>query len=584
MATQIIYGYQNLTNNKMTTNATDGGRNTAPNLINSTELSRTNGAIVTNVKPSSKVITLTGSMQVPSGSSLSLLDIATEYDEALDKEDRILRIVRSYTEVASMSAISGWSLGGDATNLTADSTNYQYGTASLNFDINTVSSSNLTIENSTLTQVDLSAVDETGSFGLWVFLPSKDYFTDLTLRVGNDSSNYWSGTLTTNHEGTVDSGWNYFVFEWSQMSETGTVTPSAIDYVYIDIDYSGSSPVETDYRVDGLVWNDEDETRNYRAYRQSFDKGDLAFQTQTTDISIELFIYEGIGFSTFTEQILNDTNITSVTTTNRIDFGGSYEPVPVMTVDVTTATNLADITIKNLENNQQVSVTPSSINDGDIFTFDFAGKDVAQNDESIDYDSVFPVIQPERVGIELILGSSAANTQQQTTGDASQWGTTSAYRLAQTFTAGATGNISNLQVYGRLNDSYGNSTAAFAVGIYNDSGGSLGSLIDTGILFASKGSNTWNTVGSINGSVTSASVYWIVINPYISDSFGVAKFGWRYNTAGGYASGEAKLSTNSGASYSALNGGGDDYMFKVTSTPAPAWDVDFSIDYKKRYI
>lgn len=156
--------------------------------------------------------------------------------------------------VCQMDALTGegtWTAGGDAANLTRDTLEYLYGAASLNFDLNAAGTVGY-IENSTFDDVDLSDYDEVGALFVSIYIPDTTIITNFILRWGNDSSNYWSQTVTAPHDqSTFKTGWQILRFEWNGATETGTVTPSAIDYLRLSVTYDGTA--ETDLRADKIT-------------------------------------------------------------------------------------------------------------------------------------------------------------------------------------------------------------------------------------------------------------------------------------------------------------------------------------------
>lgn len=158
----------------------------------------------------------------------------------------------------SITANGTWAATADASNLTVDSNEFVSGSGSLNFDMAAGATTGY-IENSTLTDVDLTDYDEQGSIFVWVFIPDYsdaqgDTVTNFILRWGNDSSNYWSRTITTNNEGvTFYDGWNLLRFDWNGATETGTVDPATIDYLRLTVTKSASLAADTDWRVDEIV-------------------------------------------------------------------------------------------------------------------------------------------------------------------------------------------------------------------------------------------------------------------------------------------------------------------------------------------
>lgn len=150
--------------------------------------------------------------------------------------------------------------GTDASNLTIDANNYVSGSGALNFDM-AAGAATGAIEITDFTDVDLSDYDEQGAFFAWVYIPDYadaqgDTVTNFILRWGNDSSNYWSRTVTVNNEGqTFHDGWNLIRFDWDgSASETGTVDPATIDYIRLTVTKSTSLAADTDWRVDDIVF------------------------------------------------------------------------------------------------------------------------------------------------------------------------------------------------------------------------------------------------------------------------------------------------------------------------------------------
>ena len=151
----------------------------------------------------------------------------------------------------SLTANGTWSAGGDGTNLTLDDLYYVSGSGSLNFDLDGSTTSGY-IENSDMTAQDLSDYEDVGSMFMWVYFPDSSIITNVILRWGNDSSNYWYVTATTGHDGNsfVD-GWNLIRFDWNGATEQGTGDSSAVDYARVTITYDGTA--DTDIRVDNIV-------------------------------------------------------------------------------------------------------------------------------------------------------------------------------------------------------------------------------------------------------------------------------------------------------------------------------------------
>lgn len=175
--------------------------------------------------------------------------ITVEYVNGV-KVIRIAKQLNAPVIFGNFASTSGWSVGVDATNLTKDSQYYTYAGGSLNFDLDGSTTSGY-IENSTITSTDLSTHENISRLFLDVYFPDADLITNVILRWGNDSSNYFSVTATSpfDQSSFVD-GWNTVGFSWNGATETGSVDSSAIDYVRVTVTYDGTA--ETDIRVDNL--------------------------------------------------------------------------------------------------------------------------------------------------------------------------------------------------------------------------------------------------------------------------------------------------------------------------------------------
>lgn len=179
----------------------------------------------------------------------------------------------------------------DATNLTIDTNEYKQGTASFNFDITVAQSGNnrATLINSTLTQLDLSSVENLGSWVFWIYVPNVTYFTSVTLYWGIDSSNYWSATASSDVNGsTWVAGWNRVSIPWNGAIKTSSPTSNAIDYLRIDYNYSASQANATDFRLDDLtIVRPEPLTLYYISWNVGTDTTGVTHKTAftvTTDI------------------------------------------------------------------------------------------------------------------------------------------------------------------------------------------------------------------------------------------------------------------------------------------------------------
>lgn len=197
---------------------------------------------------------------------------------------RIAKQLNSPIRVSDFNATTGWSVGDDATNLTLDKQYYTFGGSSLNFDLDG-STTDGYIENSSVTSTDLSTHENVARLFLDVYFPDSSLITNVILRWGNDSSNYFSATTTSPFDqSSFVNGWNTVDFNWNGATETGTVDSSAIDYVRVTVTYDGTA--ETDIRVDNLrsILGYIYEVQYYSNYLfQDASTGALKLQPETDD-------------------------------------------------------------------------------------------------------------------------------------------------------------------------------------------------------------------------------------------------------------------------------------------------------------
>lgn len=188
------------------------------------------------------------------GEQFDLRKTNKDFTLAIDSDtgSKILRVSASISgnvKINGFDSLTGngtWAASTGGSNVTLDKVYMTAGAGSINFDIAATGGA---IENSTMTQVDLTDHDEISSLFLYVYLPDSSIITNIILRWGNDTSNYWSKTITAPHFGSFKNGWNLCRFDWNGATETGTVAPSTIDYVRVTVT---STALDTDIRVDEL--------------------------------------------------------------------------------------------------------------------------------------------------------------------------------------------------------------------------------------------------------------------------------------------------------------------------------------------
>lgn len=141
-------------------------------------------------------------------------------------------------QIESVGDNGTWAAGGTASNLAVNNTNFAQGSGSLQIDVATGAAY---IENSTMTAVNLSNVENQASLFVWVYVPTGADLTSVNLRWGSSSTNYYTRTTTQTQQGTVFvDGWNLCQFEWDGATVVGTPDSSAIDYGRVTLNVTAS--------------------------------------------------------------------------------------------------------------------------------------------------------------------------------------------------------------------------------------------------------------------------------------------------------------------------------------------------------
>lgn len=144
--------------------------------------------------------------------------------------------------------VGNWVVGGSASGLAQDTTNYFNQPASLRFNLTGVSSGY--IEETMDNAVDLSTYQGVGTVFLAINTPSSALLTSIELQIGSSSGNYTAVTQTTGFLGSwIANNWLLVAFDLSTGADTGTPDYSAIDYLRVTVNHTGTL---TNFRVGGL--------------------------------------------------------------------------------------------------------------------------------------------------------------------------------------------------------------------------------------------------------------------------------------------------------------------------------------------
>ena len=149
-------------------------------------------------------------------------------------------LLKSPITITDTSSTSGWSVGGGATNLTLDTTNNVAGGGALQFNLSAGQATGY-IENSTLTPIDLSGNLNASNLFAWFNFPTGTSFTNVTVRWGSSSSDYYTYTATATQMNTAFvNGENLLTFPWLNNTTVGSPDASAISYVRVTFTYDST--------------------------------------------------------------------------------------------------------------------------------------------------------------------------------------------------------------------------------------------------------------------------------------------------------------------------------------------------------
>jgi hypothetical protein len=580
----IYYGNENLQKtNHMVWNY-DGTRNATASEVQAIAQSRMNGSSVVNTRKTAKEIDITGFAKVLS--SQTLTNLITEYDKIFENEENqnehYLRIIRSYLEIIPTNTTTGWTASDDAASLAVNSTagTWQHGGSSLGFDIDVSASAN---DYATLTYTgtayDLSSKTDTGNFEFWLYIPDAYYVSSVEFRIGNDSSNYYSYIFSSDYQGNaIHNGINLFSAGWSpstysrpskRFAETGTVNDAVIDYCVVIINYNASAVDITGCYLDGIFWVDENQLRNFPAYRQGMIKRTgQHYENDYTPLEVSFINHTGYAVSTQSWELFSTVSCASTVHTKVIDLDGSLNPFPKTTLDIKTATSIGSFSLKNLNNSQQIDLLPSALAADDQVVFGDTPTKSTKNNIVMDFDGAIPThsLGNNRTQLQVI-GSSETLIEQALYDSLYTSG-----RCWQQFTATATATVNTVEIYGVPNN-YQVHCQLYTSGAGDTIGTAFGSLVTTD--YWSGSGYQWLVITGLNALVVSGTKYWIRCYTTGETWPGI---NWAWSTSNPYGGGICAVG---GYPYSYLTT--RDFAFRIRQTTTPAWLVNWSMEYKKLY-
>lgn len=156
-------------------------------------------------------------------------------------------------EADSTTSNGTWTATARASNLQTDNLNFVAGSGSLSFDLSAGGAGSTGyLEDSTMVPVDLTTHLNQGQIFLYTYLPVGSDFSNINIRFGSSSANYYSINATADFAGNAfQNGWNLIAFDFSSATTTGTPDITAVDYVRVTWTYNGTA--QTSVRLDNIV-------------------------------------------------------------------------------------------------------------------------------------------------------------------------------------------------------------------------------------------------------------------------------------------------------------------------------------------
>lgn len=582
-----IYGNNNLQNLRFQTDQ-DTGRDASSYDVQRSPKARGIGTVPINFRIDEKAIAIRGGITDPDQRNPNLQRHIDDLKYIFSRNDRLFRTIPEYIILMKPphTGLDSWSVADDASALSLDNEEFQLERNSLKFTINPATSANTyaTIVNSSLPAVNLSSKVvsgvRTGNIEQWVYIPDRTNIDSVEIRFGSSAANYYSATFTSNYEGKgIENGWNLFSKPWKDWTVTGTPVTSSLTYLRAQFNLSNVAATQTAYRIDGMLWVNEDKVRNFAAYRVGGVSIPMEYKRQhATTFSLTLINYKGLATATHDVTVFSQTGVTSISNTQTFELAGAVDLLPVINVKFNAVTNLNQFKITNETTGEYIYFDDTfAINDEILI--DNYNQVVTRNGVNLQFKGgkllSFPkgvnklkaeVIQNNNLTLDY---TSGYDTESYLDGSTNN-------RLAQSFTPSVSGSLVELALMIR-GESPGAGTVKWS--LQSDSGSDTpsGTILRNGTF-----NNTLNYLNDLRTltftpiNVTNGTKYWLVIQTDAS-SFYDSTY-WKRFSANTYASGSAK--SYNGSTWSAVSG---DFAFKAQIGQTPSTNFDWSLKYKPLY-
>lgn len=186
-----------------------------------------------------------------------------------------------------------WGVADDAVTISTEASDQRRGAGAVQFDIDVSASVNnyATVSNSTFTQVDIT--NYKSYLTAWVYFPAGGLssFTSIEVKLGSDSSNYYSWTITAAQ--LVTTGWRFLKLDFDDATETGTVVDTAIDYSAFVFNYVVAYVDQTGLMIDAIYCYSPTATKPMMSllYFESSSQADGFPKSLLTNVGTNLFEY-----------------------------------------------------------------------------------------------------------------------------------------------------------------------------------------------------------------------------------------------------------------------------------------------------
>lgn len=188
---------------------------------------------------------------------------------------------------------TNWTPTLDADNVTTDIYVYQYGGASLKFDIfqNVNQRGSLTSTNRGTFDFTSQQAATTALFKMWVYLPNVTDFDSISLNFGSSAGDYYKSTITTQEDASpFQVGWNQVAFPMDGATVVGSPDITQIDYFKLDFDFDVAYVPTDGFRLNWLrlIVPDPLTLTYYTSYKGK-DSGGTFIRDFTADDDVFLF-------------------------------------------------------------------------------------------------------------------------------------------------------------------------------------------------------------------------------------------------------------------------------------------------------